>query len=148
MSNAKPSPVSPPPEAGFSLVETVAAMGILAMAAIPLLQITTEANRNAASLEARLLARTVAENEMARAMATRTILDGGIVTDQEVQMGRTYVWTRTTSSAEIGQLQNLRVDVRLAESEQVLASLISLKYIPANLSGTPNVSPTPEEGEE
>lgn len=148
MSNAKPSQVSPPPEAGFSLVETVAAMGILAMAAIPLLQITTEANRNAASLEARLLARTVAENEMARAMATRAILDGGIVTDQEVQMGRTYVWTRTTSAAQVGQLQNLRVDVRLAESEQVLASLISLKYIPTNLAGTPNVPQTPEEGAE
>ena len=143
MSNAKPSP-----EAGFSLVETVAAMGILAMAAIPLLQITTDANRNAASLEARLLARTVAENEMARAMATRTILDGGIVTDQEVQMGRTYVWTRTTSAAQIGQLQNLRVDVRLAESEQVLASLISLKYIPTNLAGTPNLPQTPEDGAE
>lgn len=123
-------------------------MGILAMAAIPLLQITTEANRNASDLETRLLARTVAENEMARAMATRTLLDGGIVTGQEVQMGRTYVWTRTTSVAEIGQLQNLRVEVRPADSEQVLATLISLKYIPANLAGTPSsTGPSGESGE-
>ena len=135
-------------QSGFSLVETVAAMGILAMAAIPLLQITTEANRNASDLETRLLARTVAENEMARAMATRTLLNGGIATGQEVQMGRTYVWTRTTSMAEIGQLQNLRVEVRPADSEQVLASLISLKYIPANLSGTPRVIDRSGEGGE
>lgn len=143
MSNARASRQS-----GFSLVETVAAMGILAMAAIPLLQITTEANRNASDLETRLLARTVAENEMARAMATRTLLDGGIATGQEVQMGRTYVWTRTTSMAEIGQLQNLRVEVRPADSEQVLASLISLKYIPTNLSGTPRVIDRSGEGGE
>lgn len=143
MSNARPSR-----EAGFSLVETVAAMGILAMAAIPLLQITTEANRNAASLETRLLARTVAENEMARAMATRTILDGGVATGQEMQMGRAYVWTRTTSVAQIGQLQNLRIDVRPAESEQVLATLVSLKYIPANLAGTPAVANDTGEGDE
>jgi general secretion pathway protein I len=123
-------------------------MGILAMAAIPLLQITTEANRNAAILESRLLARTVAENEMARAMATRTILDGGVATGQDVQMGRTYVWTRTTSVAEIGQLQNLRIDVRPADSEQVLATLISLKYIPANLAGTPTLIDESEGGEE
>ena len=108
-------------------------MGILALAAIPLLQVTTDANRNAASLETRLLARTVAENELARAMASRTVLDAGIATGQVDQMGRTFVWTRTTSPAQIGQLQNYRVDVRPDNSEQVLASLISLKYIPANL---------------
>lgn len=130
MSNAKRKQQS-----GFSLVETVAAMGILALAAIPLMQVTTDASRNAASLESRLLARTVAENVMARSMATRDVIDAGISAGQEVQMGRTYNWVRTANEAQQGQLQNLRVDVRPAESEQVLASLISLKYIPQNLPG-------------
>jgi len=85
---------------------------------------------------------------MARAMATRTILDGGVATGQEMQMGRAYVWTRTTSVAQIGQLQNLRIDVRPAESEQVLATLVSLKYIPANLAGTPAVANDTGEGDE
>nr|WP_070959625.1 type II secretion system minor pseudopilin GspI [Hyphomonas sp. Mor2] len=140
MSNVRPSS-----QAGFSLVETVAAMGILAMAAIPLLQVTTEANRNAASLESRLLARTVAENEMARAMATRIVLDAGVATGQDVQLGRTYIWTRTTSPAQIGQLQNLRIEVRAEESDQVLATLISLKYTPANLPGQSNGAGQSEE---
>ncbi|MEM7640050.1 MAG: type II secretion system minor pseudopilin GspI [Pseudomonadota bacterium] len=122
-------------QSGFSLVETVAAMGILALAAIPLMQVTTDASRNAASLDSRLLARTVAENVMARSMATRDVIDAGISAGQEVQMGRTYNWVRTANEAQQGQLQNLRVDVRPAESEQVLASLISLKYIPQNLPG-------------
>ena len=122
-------------QTGFSLVETVAAMGILALAAIPLLQVTTDASRNAASLESRLFARTVAENVMARSMATREAIDAGISAGQETQLGRTYNWVRTASQAQTGELQNLKVEVRPAESEQVLASLISLKYMPQNLPG-------------
>ena len=125
-----------PSQAGFSLVETVAAMGILALAAIPLMQVTTTATRNTASLEERLLARTVAENVMARAMATSAVIDGGIATGEEVQLGRTFIWTRTATPAQSGGLQNLSVDVRPAEREQILASLISLKYAPQALPGT------------
>lgn len=125
-----------PTQAGFSLVETVAAMGILALAAIPLMQVTTTATRNTASLEERLLARTVAENVMARAMATSDVIDGGIATGEEVQLGRSFVWTRTATPAQSGGLQNLSVDVRPAEREQILASLISLKYAPQALPGT------------
>ena len=116
-------------------------MGILALAAIPLMQVTTDASRNAQSLESRLLARTVAENVMARSMATREVIDAGISAGQEVQLGRTYSWVRTATNAQPGQLQNLQVEVRPAESEQVLASLISLKYIPQNLPGTLDVIP-------
>jgi len=129
-------------EAGFSLVETVAAMGILALAAIPLLQVTTDASRNAASLESRLLARPVAENVMARSMATREVIDAGISAGQETQLGRTYNWVHTASEARVGELQNIRVDVRPEQSEQVLASLVSLKYLPDSL---PGLSTTPEE---
>ena len=111
-------------QSGFSLVETVAAMGILALTAIPLMQVTTDATRDAASLESRLFARTVAENVMARSMASAEIIDAGISAGQETQMGRTYNWVRTATEAQQGQLQNLRVDVRPAESEQVLASLV------------------------
>ena len=123
-------------------------MGILAMAAIPLLQVTTEANRNADSLELRLLARTVAANEMARALASGTVLDAGVATGQETQLGRTYVWTRTTSRAQIGGLQNLIVEVRPSETTQVLARLEGLKYIPKNLTGANTVEPPDEEDEE
>lgn len=131
MSNAKQTS-----QAGFSLVETVAAMGILALAAIPLLQISTDATRNAASLEARVLARTVAENTLARAMIEPETIDAGIVTGRETQMGRVFIWTRTSSLAQQGELQNLEVQVRQEEDEQVLARLVALKYIPATLQGT------------
>ena len=131
------SNVNPTSQAGFSLVETVAAMGILALAAIPLLQISTDATRNAASLEARVLARTVAENTLARAMIEPETIDAGVVTGQETQKGRVFIWTRTSSLALAGELQNLEVQVRREDGEQVLARLVALKYIPAALQGTP-----------
>lgn len=109
-------------------------MGVLALAAVPLLQITTDATRNSASLEGRVLARTVAENVMARSMATDEVIDAGVVAGRETQMGRTYVWSRTASLAQQGELQNLEVFVRRDEDEQVLARLVSLKYTPVPLS--------------
>ena len=60
-------------------------------------------------------------------------------------MGRTYNWVRTASQAQQGDLQNLRVEVRPAESEQVLASLISLKYIPQDLPGAVTAPPNEDD---
>ena len=80
---------------------------------------------------------------MARAMATADMIDGGIATGEEVQLGRTFVWTRTATPAQSGGLQNLSVDVRPAEREQILASLISLKYAPQALPG-PGTAPANE----
>ena len=134
-------------EAGFSLVETVAAMGILALAAVPLLQITTAATRNAANLEGRVLARTVAENVMARAMGTPEVSDAGVATGQETQMGRTFVWTRTASLPQVGELQSLEVQVRREGDQQTVARLVSLKYMPAILSAAPETAPNPDEDE-
>lgn len=134
-------------QSGFSLVETVAAMGVLALAAVPLLQITTDATRNAANLEGRVLARTVAENVMARAMATPEIIDAGIATGRETQMGRTYIWTRTASLPQVGEIQNLEVQVRREDDEQVAARLVSLKYMPATLSVPATGTSTSDEEE-
>ena len=134
-------------EQGFSLVETVAAMGILALAAIPLLQISSDATRNAASLEARVLARTVAENIMAQAMVDPELIDAGIETGEETQMGRPYVWTRTAGTGRPGELQNLEVQVRQEGSEQVLARLVALKFIPTALP-LYEVAPAPSTEED
>ena len=99
-------------QAGFSLVETIAAMGILAMAAIPLLQISTDATRNTAALETRLLARTVAENVLNRALAQPLALETGLQTGLEMQLGRTFSYTLRSSAVGADGLQGLEVLVR------------------------------------
>lgn len=129
--------------AGFSLVETVAAMGILAMAAIPLLQISSDATRNTAALETRLLARTVGENVMALAMANPGILYGGIQTGTQTQLGRQFAYALTVIPADPGGLQALEVQVRLpGEDTQVLSRLVSLKSVPLPL---PELEPQEDE---
>lgn len=116
-------------EQGFSLVETVAAMGVLALAAVPLMQLTGDATRNTARLESRLLARTVAENVMARTLATPTLIDAGITRGDEKQLARDYTWTRTAGPAIPGGLQTFEVTVTEKNASQVQARLVSLKAI-------------------
>ncbi|MEO1642401.1 MAG: type II secretion system minor pseudopilin GspI [Pseudomonadota bacterium] len=131
-------------QAGFSLVETVAALGILAMAAIPLLQISTDATRNTAMLETRLLARTVAENVMNRAMADPVVLQAGIQSGQETQMGRAFSYTLNVSPIGSDGLQGVEVLVREdRDGAQTSARLVMLK---ANLRPLPEAEPV-EAGE-
>ncbi len=117
-------------QAGFSLVETVAAMGILAMTALPLMQVASDATRNASRLEARLLARTVAENIMARSIADPARIDSGLETGNEVQLGRGFVWTRTAGPGVPGEVQTLTVTVQMDGDPQVLARLQTLRAVP------------------
>ena len=133
-------------QAGFSLVETVAALGILAMAAIPLLQISTDATRSTAALETRLLARTVGENVLNRALALPTSLDAGLRSGQEMQMGRTFSYTLTVSPLGEDGLQGLEVLVREdRDGASVSARLVSLK---ATLQALPADTPDEPSGTE
>ena len=119
-----------PAQAGFSLVETIAAMGILAMTALPLMQVASDATRNASRLETRLLARTVAENIMARSIADPAQIDAGIETGNEVQLGRGFAWTRTAGPSVPGEVQTLTLTVQLDGDPQVLAQLQTLRAVP------------------
>lgn len=122
-------------EKGFSLVETVAAMGILALAAVPLVQLTSEAIRNTAYLESRLMARTVAENVMARLFANPAPVEAGIQLGQETQMSRTYAWTQLVGPPDATGLQLIDISVARAGDSQVLARLVSVKSVPRKLPG-------------
>ncbi len=136
----------PARQSGFSLVETVAAMGILSIAAIPLLQISTDATRNASRLETRLLARTVAENVLSRTLASPSLLEGGVVGGTEIQLGREFSWLVISSPPKLGDVQNLEVTVTVGDDEQVLARLIGLKANPFPVEAlAPPESDPPEE---
>ncbi len=114
---------------GFSLVETVAALGILSLAAVPLMQLSSEAVQNTGRLESRLLARTTAENVLARTMADPDPLDLGQTAGTETQLGRTYDWTLIVYPTEQPTL--MRLEVRVAETgrDQTLARLMTLKKV-------------------
>ena len=116
-------------DAGFSLVETVAALGILALAAVPLMQLSSDALRNTARLESRLLARTTAENALTRTMADPEPVELGQTVGSEDQLGRTYDWRLTVYPTTREDLVRLEVRVSEAGREQDLARLVTLKTV-------------------
>lgn len=116
-------------QAGFSLVETIAAMGILALAAIPLLQLVNNSIRGSSSLEHRFLARTVAENLLVQQIIEPALPNEKIVVDTGVskQLGRSFSWTMTTSPVQETAPQLVVVEVRLENSPQVIAQLTGVR---------------------
>ncbi|WP_084399999.1 type II secretion system minor pseudopilin GspI [Henriciella aquimarina] len=112
---------------GFSLVETVAALGILSLAAVPLMQLSSGAVQHTARLETHLFARTTAENVLARAMADPEPAVIGQTAGTEEQMGRIYDWMMVTAPTGQDGLLRLEVRVQLADKDQTLARLVTLK---------------------
>lgn len=150
MIRRKKPPLRAHSRAGFSLVETVAAMGILALAAVPLIQLTSEATRNTAQLDSRFLARTVAENVMARAFATSEPIEAGIQLGVETQLSRTYAWTQLVGPLDASGLQAIEVSVVRENDTQILARLVSVKTtpiaLPQNTNNPDNMPPNPSLG--
>ena len=130
---------------GFSLVETVAALGILSLAAIPLMQLATNAVQNTGRLEARLLARTTAENALTRAVSSREPIELGLFEGSETQMGRPFEWDLTVYPTDRPTLFRFEVNVRQEGRDQILARLMTLKSVPATTSASE--TPDGEEGE-
>lgn len=114
-------------EAGFSLVETVAALGILSLAAVPLMQLSSDALRNTGRLEARFLARTTAENVLSRTMAGNQPIKLGQTAGTEVQLDREFDWTLTIYPTEQESLFRLEATVREKGRDQALARMTTLK---------------------
>lgn len=127
----RPARPGKPASAGFSLVETIAALGILSMAAIPLMQLSSDALRNEGRLESRLLARTTAENVLARAIASGVAPIIGRSTGSEAQLDRVYDWSLTIYSTDRPDLLRLEVSVSEAGHEQALARIVTLKAVPS-----------------
>lgn len=123
-------------QAGFTLVETIAAMGVLALAAIPLLQLVNNSIRSSGSLEHRFLARTVAENILVQQLSKQALPSDSIdiETGTSEQLGRQFQWVLTASPVKDAQPQLIAVEVRLADAPQLLAKLsgVRLPQLPSS----------------
>lgn len=82
-------------EAGFSLMEVMVALTILATTAVGVMQLSSGAISGTQQVEQRFLARTVASNQLAELYLNREPLRQGVTSGQETQLGQTFTWTRT-----------------------------------------------------
>lgn len=135
-------------QSGFSLVETIAATGILALAAVPLMQISTDGLSGSANLEARFYARIVAENVLVEELTKPVVgVEAPLVTaGTSLQMGRSYAWRLTIAPAQQNEPQILTVDVSKDGQTQVLARLSSLRMERIVLTPQSETEAPEEEG--
>ena len=114
-------------ESGFSLIEMMTALAIVAIAGLALMNLTRATTQNTAAVETRALAALAAEN----LLNTEWLRAGA----PEARSGRyqlggiTYDWR--TRIAETGEAGLVRVHIELTESgqDQVLAELDTFRRV-------------------
>ncbi|MEO0465741.1 MAG: type II secretion system minor pseudopilin GspI [Pseudomonadota bacterium] len=113
-------------EAGFTLVEVLAALAVFSLAAVGLMQVSAQSVRTASALEQRFAARVMASNILSESIAQRRPLQRGTTAGRDEQLGLELDWSRAVSPATAGLLQ-ITVTVSNPESGQVLVELSSLR---------------------
>jgi general secretion pathway protein I len=102
-------------ERGFTLIEILVALAIVAVALAAGMRALAQSADAAGSLKARTLALWVAENNLARAQLATPWPEVGMATGQETQAGAQFVWktsiTRTPNPAF------RRFDIMVAEPQ-------------------------------
>lgn len=107
-------------EAGFTLVEVLAALLIFSFAIIGLTRAGTESVRAVSVLKDKSYAGIVADNQLIRARIAP--LEVGVKTGEEAVSGKAYNWRVETSKTESDGFYRLIVTVNDAESDQLILS--------------------------
>lgn len=107
-------------DAGFTLVEVLAALLIFSFAIIGLTRAGTESVRAVSVLKDKSHAGIVADNQLIRARIRP--LEIGVETGEEAVSGKTYDWRLETSKTESAGFYRVIVSVNAADSDQVIIS--------------------------
>lgn len=118
-------------EAGFSLIELLVAVSILALAAVSLLESQTQAISITSQLEQRSLASMVAENRLNLALGLIEEPAPGTRSGSDNQMGMDFRWQETVRPAPGGDLTIIEVTVSTADRQsRELARLVGFRKVP------------------
>lgn len=99
---------------GFTLVEVLVALAIVAVALFAALRASSAATINTGEYRNRLLAQWVAGNVMARAQLQRPLPALGATSRDEAQGGQRFVWIQRVSDTPNPRFRRVDIEVRLA----------------------------------
>lgn len=115
---------------GFSLVEVIVALGILSTAALSLSTIARDSLAGVKQVEARYLARAVADTQLVETYTQAAPLEIGVTRGEALQMGQRFVWQRVVTQTDRPALFAIEVTVSERESGTVMAQLSTLRRGP------------------
>jgi len=116
-------------EQGFSLIEVIVALGILSTAAISLSALSQGSLSGVKQLEARYLARVIADNQLANTFMQDVPLRVGITEGEAVQLGQTFTWLRTIAATPEQGLLLVEVQVSAPGTDSVLVKTSTLREL-------------------
>ena len=91
----KPSPSQPNFARGFTLVEVLAAMALIALAAMAMIKVLNESIVTTGMVRERLLADMIAENRLIESLAAPTAADADTSAGRVTMAGQDWLWTET-----------------------------------------------------
>ncbi|MEL7487568.1 MAG: type II secretion system minor pseudopilin GspI [Pseudomonadota bacterium] len=112
---------------GFTLIEVLVALAILALVAGGVLSMISQTTRFIAAAEDQLAASVVADNVMVERLVREQPLEEGEETIELVFAGRNWVYTRTITDTGASGLFRIDIAVRRADSPQILARATTLR---------------------
>jgi general secretion pathway protein I len=112
------------PNRGFTLVEVLVALAIIAIALTAAVRATGVSVDSSAQVKERMFASWVAQNRLAVLTASHAFPDIGTRTGSEIQAGRSYTWEESTGATPNTDFRRVEIRVRAAGQEHVAATLV------------------------
>ena len=110
---------------GFTLIEVLIALVILALALTAVGRATGSATDGARVLKQRMLAQWVAQNRLNQEVVAQSFPSVGVQTGEASQAGQSFTWQQTTSGTENPNFRKVVIKVFAAgDNAYSLASLI------------------------
>ncbi len=111
-------PRKPKNQAGFTLIEVLAALLVFSIAIIGLTHAGTESARAVAAINDKTLAGIVADNQLI--MARRTFPQTGVTSGEVAAMSREFIYDVETTQTDASDLYRLTVKVRAKSRDQII----------------------------